>query len=148
MDLPAKRSPLEDLRPIVFVVDDDVSIRRSMDRLFRSVGLDLRGFASAGDFLSSARPPRPACLVLDIFLPDMSGLDLLGQLAATESDLPVVVITGHVDESLRQEALRAGAVAFLTKPYDEQTLLDAIGLAFDRSGQISPHQAGPWKGGN
>lgn len=122
----------EDVRPVVLILDDDVSIRRSMGRLFRSVRLEVEGFASAGELLAYQRPARPACLVLDLYLPDVNGLDLLGQLAITDPELPVVVITGHVDESLRQRALRAGATAFLTKPYDEQALLDAIQAALFR----------------
>lgn len=117
---------MEDVRPVVLILDDDVSIRRSMGRLFRSVHLEVEVFAFAGELLGYQRSARPACLVLDIYLPDVNGLDLLEQLATTDPELPVVVITGHVDESLRQQALRAGATAFLTKPYDEQTLLDAI----------------------
>jgi FixJ family two-component response regulator len=123
---------MEDARPVVLILDDDVSIRRSMGRLFRSVRLEVEVFASAGELMAYQRPPRPACLVLDLYLPDMNGIDLLGQLATTDPELPVVVITGHVDESLRQRALSAGAIAFLTKPYDEQALLDAIQAALFR----------------
>ncbi|HVR96425.1 MAG TPA: response regulator [Thermoanaerobaculia bacterium] len=117
---------MEDIRPVVLILDDDVSIRRSMGRLLRSVGLEMQGFPNAGELLRYERPLRPTCLVLDIYLPDMNGLDLLKRLTVTDPELPVVVITGHVDESLRQRALRAGATAFLAKPYDEQVLLEAI----------------------
>ena len=120
---------MEQVRPVVLILDDDVSIRRSMGRLFRSVGLEVEVFASAGELLKYQRPSRLACLVLDLYLPDMNGIDLLGRLAVTDPELPVVVITGHVDESLQQRSLRAGATAFLTKPYDEQALLDAIQAA-------------------
>jgi len=123
---------MEVARPVVLILDDDVSIRRSMWRLLRSVSLDVEVFASAGELLGYQRPARPACLVLDIYLPDMNGLDLLGRLATTDPELPVVVITGHVDETLGPRALRAGATAFLTKPYDEQVLLEAIRAALFR----------------
>lgn len=124
---------MEEVRPpVVLILDDDISIRRSMGRLFRSVHLEVETFASAGELLAYQRQARPACLVLDLYLPDINGLDVLARLATTDPELPVVVITGHVDESLRQRSLRAGATAFLTKPYDEQALLETIQSALFR----------------
>ncbi len=119
--------------PVVFVVDDDASIRAALDSLFRSVGLAVRSFGSAQEFLSEPPADGPACLVLDVRLPGMSGLDLQRQLAERDTALPIVVITGHGDIPMTVRAMRAGAVEFLSKPFRDQDLLDAVQQALDRS---------------
>ena len=112
--------------PIVFVVDDEPSVCVSLKRLLRSVGLEARTFASAQEFLRCERPNAPGCLVLDVRLPGLSGLDLQQELAVEKIDLPVVFITGHGDIPMSVRAMKAGAVEFLTKPFREQDLLEAI----------------------
>jgi FixJ family two-component response regulator len=123
---------MKDIQPLVLVVDDEVCIRRSLARLFRALGLELQGYASAHEFLARERLDRPACLVLDLYLREMNGLELLRRLAETEPDLPVVVVTGHTGEDLREQTLAAGAAAFLTKPFEAEDLLEAIRLAVAR----------------
>ena len=116
--------------PIVFAVDDDVSMREALSRLFRSIGMRAQIFASAEDFLLFNRPEAPACLVLDVRLPGLSGLELqrdLGDLA-----IPIIFITGHGDIPMSVQAMKAGAVEFLTKPFRDQVLLDAIHKAIQR----------------
>jgi FixJ family two-component response regulator len=127
---------------IVFVVDDDRSVRDSLRRLFISVGLAVEVFPSAQAFLESPRPDSPACLVLDVRLPGLSGLDLQRELARTDSALPIVFLTGHGDIPMSVRAMKAGAVEFLTKPVREQDLLDAIRLAIarDRAGRRDRHE--------
>ena len=112
--------------PIVFVVDDDASMREALARLFRSVGMRAQIFASAQDFLLFKRPEAPACLVLDVRLTGSSGLDLQRELAAADCTIPIIFITGHGDIPMSVEAMKAGAVEFLTKPFRDQALLDAI----------------------
>jgi len=116
--------------PIVFAVDDDVSMREALSRLFRSIGMRARVFASAEEFLEYERPDAPACLVLDVRLPGLSGLELQRELA--ESGIPIIFITGHGDIPMSVEAMKAGAVEFLTKPVRDQVLLDAIQQAIRR----------------
>jgi FixJ family two-component response regulator len=111
---------------LVYVVDDDASVRRSIERLAQSMGLEARGFATGLEFLAARREPRRACVVLDQRLPDMHGLDVQRQLARTDPELPVIVITAHGDEFSRREALAARAVAFLAKPFDDNSLREAI----------------------
>jgi FixJ family two-component response regulator len=118
--------------PVVFVIDDDKSVRDSLRRLFTSVGLTVEVFPSAQAFLSSPRPDRPGCLVLDVRLPGLSGLDLQRELARTDAPLPIVFLTGHGDIPMSVRAMKAGAVEFLTKPFREQDLLDAIRQAIER----------------
>jgi len=120
---------------VVFVVDDDAAMRRSLENLLRSVGLRVAAFASTQDFLSSKRPASPACLVLDVRLPGASGLELQKGMAGTEHEIPIIFITGHGDIPMSVQAMKAGAVGFLTKPFRDQDLLDAIqlGLARDRA---------------
>lgn len=127
---------MEETRPVVLVLDDDVSIRRSLARLFRALGLELRSFANAGELLASERPEPPVCLLLDLHLPDMNGLELLRWLNDAGSPMPVVVITGGLDEGLRERALQAGAAGFLTKPFDDLDLISAIGRALGRDGLL------------
>ncbi len=118
---------------LVVVVDDDPSVRTALSRLLRSVGLEVEVLASAGELLLDARPVQPACLVLDVHLPDVNGLDLLRQLVATGSCPAVVVLTGDLDPSLRTQALAAGATAFVTKPFDDGQLLAEVRRALGGS---------------
>lgn len=118
--------------PIVFVVDDDPSVRRSIKRLVESVGLRVELFASAPEFMSSNLPEVASCLVLDIRLPGISGLDFQRQLAEASIHIPIIFITGHGDIPMSVRAMKAGAVEFLTKPFRDQDLLDAIQLALER----------------
>jgi FixJ family two-component response regulator len=119
-------------RPTVFVVDDDASMREALKNLLRSVGLAVEIFGSAQEFLSSDRSKAPGCLVLDVRLPGLSGLDLQRQLAGANLRIPIVFITGHGDIQMSVRAMKAGAVEFLTKPFRDQDLLDAVQQAVDR----------------
>src|SRR5580700_6224215 len=118
--------------PIVFVVDDDPSIRRAIRRLIGSVGLQVELFGSAQEFLPDKRPDAPSCLVLDIRLPGISGLDFQHELAEANIHIPIIFITAHGDIPMTVRAMKAGAVEFLTKPFRDQDLLDAIQLALER----------------
>jgi FixJ family two-component response regulator len=115
--------------PIISIVDDDETLRRSLDNLIRSAGLRARAFSSAEEFLKSSQPGETDCLLLDVCLPGMSGLDLQRQLTAPSSDLPIIFMTAHESGHQRKQALAAGAVAFLNKPFDEEDLLNAIDRA-------------------
>jgi FixJ family two-component response regulator len=117
---------------VVFVIDDDESMRRSLASLLRSVGLDARVFSSPQEFTRAERPDAPGCLVLDVRLPGMSGLAFQEQLAKAGIGLPIIFITGHGDVPMTVRAMKAGAVEFLTKPFDDQVLLDAIHGAIER----------------
>ena len=112
--------------PMVFIVDDDQSVRRGLVSLLNSVGLNAMAFASAQEFLQHKRPDAPACLVLDVRLPDLSGLDLQRRLGQSDEAIPIIFITGHGDIPMTVRAIKAGAVEFLTKPFKDQDLLDAI----------------------
>ncbi len=118
--------------PTVFVVDDDPSVRRSIKRLIGSVSLQVELFGSAREFLLSKRPDAPGCLVLDIRLPGISGLDFQRELAEADIHIPIIFITAHGDIPMTVRAMKAGAVEFLTKPFREQDLLDAIQVALER----------------
>jgi FixJ family two-component response regulator len=118
--------------PIVFLVDDDPSIRPAMESLLRSVGLRVQSFGSAREFLDCKRPDAPSCLVLDVRLPGLSGLDLQRELTDARIPIPIIFITGHGDIPMSVEAMKAGATEFLTKPFRDQQLLDAIQVALDR----------------
>jgi FixJ family two-component response regulator len=118
--------------PIVFVVDDDGSVRDALRRLIASVGLTVEVFPTAQAFLAAPRPDAPSCLVLDVRLPGLGGLDLQRQLANTDASLPIIFLTGHGDIPMSVRAMKAGAVEFLTKPFREQDLLDAIRNAIER----------------
>jgi FixJ family two-component response regulator len=118
--------------PVVFVVDDDPSVRRAIQRLVESVGLKVELFGSAHEFLRSERPNAPSCLVLDIRLPGISGLDFQRELAEANIHIPIIFITAHGDIPMTVRAMKAGAVEFLTKPFRDQDLLDAIHLALNR----------------
>ncbi|MGA9473082.1 MAG: response regulator transcription factor [Terriglobales bacterium] len=113
-------------RPIVFIVDDEPAICLSLQRLLRSVGLEAQTFPSALEFLGVKRPDGPGCLVLDVRLPGLSGLDLQQELLDAKVDLPIIFITGHGDIPMTVRAMKAGAVEFLTKPFRDQDLIDAI----------------------
>jgi len=126
---------------VVFVVDDDASVRAALGSLLRSVGLDVRLFASAQEFLSEPLGDAPACIVLDVRLPGMSGLDLQGELARRDPALPIIVITGHGDIPMTVRAMRAGAVEFLPKPFRDQDLLDAVQQALERARVLRHEQA-------
>src|SRR5881296_3639382 len=118
--------------PVVFVVDDDPSLRHALTNLLRSVGLRVETFGSAREFLAGPRPDAPGCLVLDVRLPGLSGLDLQRELAAAQITMPIIFITGHGDIPMTVQAMKAGAVEFLTKPFRDQDLLDAIAQAIAR----------------
>jgi FixJ family two-component response regulator len=123
---------------MVFVIDDDPSFRRSTEALIGSAGFNVQTFSSAEEFLRSRRPDVPACLVLDVRLPHLSGLDLQRELAKTSAQVPIIFITGHGDIPMTVQAMKGGAVEFLTKPFREQDLLDAINSAinFDRAARL------------
>lgn len=119
----------------VFVVDDDESVRESLVSLIRSAGLNVETFASAQQFLASPRPDNPdipGCMVLDVRMPGLGGLDLQQRMAELRLEIPIIFITGHGDVPTSVRAMKAGAVEFLTKPFDDQDLLDAIGQAIER----------------
>jgi FixJ family two-component response regulator len=118
--------------PIVYVVDDDASVREALQSLFRSVGLQVEARGSAAEFLQSKLPDVPGCLVLDVRLPGLSGLDFQAELAKAGIHIPIIFITGHGDIPMSVRAMKAGAVEFLTKPFREQDMLDAIQVAIEK----------------
>lgn len=120
---------------LVHIVDDDASLRAALDSLFRSVGLATRQYGSAQEFLDATLPEQPACLVLDVRLPGRSGLDFQSQLLELKNPIPVVFMTGHGDISMSVRSMKAGAVDFLTKPFRDQDMLDAVATALDRDRQ-------------
>jgi len=121
-----------DATAVVFVVDDDAGVRDATRSLFASIGLKVQTFESASEFLGSKRPDIPACLVLDVRLPGLSGLDLQRKLAQSGASIPIVFITGHGDIPMSVQAMKGGAVEFLTKPFRDQQLLDAVQQAIAR----------------
>ncbi len=125
---------MAEAKPTVLIVDDDPAIRGSLSRLLRSVGLDVQLFASIPDFLQAEHPNGPNCLVLDVNLPGQSGLDFQRELAATNRQIPIIFITGYGDIPMTVKAMKGGAIEFLSKPFEDQDLLDAVqlGLARDR----------------
>ena len=125
----------------IFVVDDDESVREALKSLIRSVGLRVETFASAQEFLQSRRSAGPGCLVLDVRLPGLSGLDLQREMADSNIHTPIIFITGHGDIPMTVRAMKAGAVEFLTKPFRDQDLLDAIQQALDRDRVAREEQA-------
>ena len=131
---------MTELRSMVFVVDDDASIRYALKSLIRSVGLQVELFASAQELLQSKRPDVPSCLVLDIRLPGISGLDFQRKLAEANIPIPIIFITGHGDIPMSVRAMKAGAVEFLTKPFRDQDLLDAIQVALERDRVRRQHE--------
>jgi len=133
---------MTEVQATVFVVDDDAGMREALQSLIRSVGLSVKTFASAREFLTSERPEAPACLVLDVRLPGLSGLDLQRELAEADIHIPIIFITGHGDIPMTVRAMKAGAVEFLTKPFRDQDLLDAIAQALDRDRAAREQRAG------
>src|SRR5258705_13474079 len=123
---------MPDANSTVLVIDDDPDLRASVGRLLRSVGLNAHVFASISDFLKSDPPDGPTCLVLDVRLPGQSGLDLQRELAAANRELPIIFITGHGDIPMSLQAMKGGAIEFLTKPFRDQELLDAVQLGLSR----------------
>ena len=119
-------------QPVVFVVDDDASVRQALGSLLRSVGLQVEVFGSTAEYLASKLPDVASCLVLDIRLPGLSGLDFQAELAKSKIHVPIIFITGHGDIPMSVRAMKAGAVEFLTKPFRDQDLLDAIRIALER----------------
>lgn len=130
-----------EVMPIVYVVDDDISVRESLEALIRDLGWQPWVFASAQDFLSHSRTAVPSCLVLDVSLPDLNGLDLQQRLATGRNDMPIIFITGYGDVPMTVRAMKAGAVEFLTKPFGDEALLDAIRSAIQRSAAALGHLA-------
>ena len=124
---------MSDLKPMVFVVDDDVSVREAVEGLIRTVGWEVRTFETAEAFLASSPASGPNCLVLDVSLPDLNGLDLQARIADARAEMPIIFITGCGDVPMTVRAMKAGAVEFLTKPFGADELLAAIGAALERS---------------
>src|SRR6516165_128889 len=121
-----------DTQPVVFVIDDDESIREALRSLLRSVGLRVELFGAAAEFLQAKLPEAPSCLVLDVRLPGLSGLDFQTELAKANINVPIIFITGHGDIPMTVRAMKAGAVEFLTKPFRDQELLDAVQVGLER----------------
>ncbi|MBL0151207.1 MAG: response regulator transcription factor [Ideonella sp.] len=129
------------MNSMVFVVDDDLSVREALSSLIRSVGLSVETFASAKEFLQFQRPDVPACLVLDVRMPGLSGLELQRELAQAGQRVPIIFITGHGDIPMTVRAMKAGAVDFLPKPFRDQDLLDAIAHSLERDGAARHQRA-------
>lgn len=134
-------TPTSDSEPIVFVVDDDASVRRSTERLIRSAGLEVQTFSSGRDFLKHPRPERPACLVLDVRMPGLSGMDLQQELGNTGLDIPIIFVSAHGDIPMTVRAIKAGAVEFLPKPVRGSILLDAVREAIERDRAASEERS-------
>src|SRR5690349_1005403 len=126
-----QRSGIIEQQPRIVVIDDDASMRRALDNLLKSVGFEVDLFASPQEFLQSGRPDRPGCIVLDVRFPGRSGLDMQRDLAQANARLPIIFITGYGDIPMSVRAMKAGAVEFLTKPFRDQDLLDAVGTALE-----------------
>src|SRR6266403_1736066 len=139
-DVP-RSSAIADATPIVFVVDDDISVRESLESLIRCAGWQPETFASAEEFIAHPRPFVPSCLVLDVSLPDLNGLDLEKRIAADRNDMPIIFITAYGDVPMTVRAMKAGAVEFLTKPFGDDVLLSAIRNAIERSHTALDHEA-------
>ncbi|GLK82077.1 response regulator transcription factor [Ancylobacter defluvii] len=129
---PPRRAASEPTEPLVIVVDDDQPLREALSSLFRSIGLGVELFGSAAEFLAAKLPDVPRCLVLDIRLPGVSGLDFQAQLARSERNMPVIFMTGYGDIPMTVRAMKAGAVDFLTKPFRDQDILDAVSAAIEQ----------------
>jgi FixJ family two-component response regulator len=119
-------------QPVIVVIDDDQSMRKALENLFKSVGFEVELFASPQEFLQSERPDRPGCIVLDVRFPGRSGLDMQRDLTQADAHLPIIFITGYGDIPMSVRAMKAGAVEFLTKPFRDQDLLDAVGTALEK----------------
>jgi FixJ family two-component response regulator len=137
----SKVSPKSHATPIVFVVDDDISVRESLELLIRSEGWEPETFASAQEFLARPRALVPSCLVLDVSLPGLNGLELQKRVAVERPDMPIIFITGYGDVPMTVQAMKAGAVEFLTKPFSDDVLLSAIRNAIERSQIALGHEA-------
>jgi FixJ family two-component response regulator len=133
--------PMSPVTPIVFVVDDDISVRESLEALIRYAGYRAETFASAGEFLARSPALVPSCLVLDVSLPDLNGLELQERIAANRIEMPIIFITGHGDVPMTVKAMKAGAIEFLTKPLSQDALLNAIRNALARSQMTLGHEA-------
>lgn len=134
-------SPVSPVTPVVFVVDDDVSVRESLELLIQNEGWKAETFASAQEFLDRPRASVPSCLLLDISLPGLNGLDLQKRVAVERTDVPIIFITGHGDVPKTVQAMKAGAVEFLTKPLNDEVLLTAVKQALERSRLALVHDA-------
>jgi FixJ family two-component response regulator len=134
-------APKSQQQPIVFVVDDDVSVRESLELMIKFAGWQPQTFASATEFLAHPRTATPSCLVLDVSLPDLNGLELQKLIVSERTDMPIIFITGHGDVPMTVQAMKAGAVEFLTKPFDDEVLLSAIRHAIKRSAAVLDDQA-------
>jgi FixJ family two-component response regulator len=133
LDHPATSAPMPQSTPVVFVVDDDISVRESLELLIRSAGWEPRLFASGAEFLARSRVSAPSCLILDVSLPDINGLELQKQIAPDRLDMPIIFVTGYGDVPMSVRAMKAGAAEFLTKPFAEDAMLNAIEDAIERS---------------
>ena len=134
-------SPMPTVTPIVFIVDDDVSVRESLELLIQNEGWQAETFASAQEFLDHPRAALPSCLILDVSLPGLNGLELQQRVAAERTDMPIIFITGHGDIPMTVHAMKAGAIEFLTKPFNDEALLTAIRQALQRSRLALSHEA-------
>ncbi len=134
-------APKSQQKPIVFVVDDDISVRESLELLIKFAGWQPETFASAAEFLTQPRTATPSCLVLDVSLPDLNGLELQKLIASERIEMPIIFITGHGDVPMTVQAMKGGAVEFLTKPFDDEVLLGAIRHAIKRSTAVLDDQA-------
>jgi FixJ family two-component response regulator len=134
-------SPMSTITPIVFIVDDDVSVRESLELLIQNEGWQAETFASAQEFLDHPRTALPSCLILDVSLPGLNGLELQQRVAVERTDMPIIFITGHGDIPMTVRAMKAGAIEFLTKPFNDEALLNAIRQALQRSRLALSHEA-------
>jgi FixJ family two-component response regulator len=134
-------SPMPTVTPIVFIVDDDVSVRESLELLIQNEGWQAETFASAQEFLDHPRAALPNCLILDVSLPGLNGLELQQRVAAERTDMPIIFITGHGDIPMTVRAMKAGAIEFLTKPFNDEALLNAIRQALQHSRLALNHEA-------
>jgi FixJ family two-component response regulator len=132
---------MKDTKPVIYIVDDDSSVRRSLERLVKSVGLTAKSFVSAAQFLQSGHREETGCLILDVRMPEISGLDLQEKLVRAGILLPIIFVSGHGTVPMSVRAMKAGAVDFLQKPFDEQELLDAVYRAIDRCRQDKAERA-------
>ncbi len=133
-------SPMSPATAVIFVVDDDISVRESLDELFHCEGWQSETFASAQEFLDRPRAPVPSCLILDVSLPGLNGLDLQHRIAVERTDMPIIFITGHGDVPMTVRAMKAGAVEFLMKPFSNDVLLSAVRQALERSRLVLGHE--------
>lgn len=139
-----KGRPMLDVGPIVFVVDDDISVRESLELLIRCEGWQPETFASAQEFLARPRVLAPSCMILDLSLPGLNGLELQKRIGVDRIEMPIIFITGHGDVPTTVQAMKAGAVEFLTKPFSDDVLLNAIRDALERSRAALDHEAEMW----